>query len=263
VQGFISSAEDIDAYVIQVSVPALLKARLSNLASDYDLHVVDVTSEIIRESIAEGTESEAIELQVDSAGTYFVYVNSGRGGYSENQPYDLYLELIGPSGALTSEPPDVAAPIGTPADPGHEPQPAVAAPTFPKKPIPPCVLTMAFPSDLFLQGPSSSLQPELAAYSGVWEGKWGNVVNSRLAVEWIDASSAMVVYAWGDNEPRMRQTGWIRQRANVLADWTIAWGKRPEPEFSFKIGRDLQSVDGVRVTPSNVTSVMMFRCALS
>jgi hypothetical protein len=120
---------------------------------------------------------------------------------------------------------------------------------------------MSFPGALFPETPAPGLQRELAAYSGVWEGKWGNILHSRLAVERIAASSAVVVYAWGDHPSGAFKTGWVRTQAVVLADWTITWGT--EVKLSFKIGRDLQSVEGIRVTKSDVSSVTMYPCSMS
>jgi hypothetical protein len=130
VQGFISTADDVDAFVVQVNVPARLLATLTNLASDYDLHFVDEASRIVRESLAEGRQSEHLELQIDTPGRYFVHINSGRGGYNESEPYSLLLELLGPEGALTSEPPTLDAPAEAAAAPAGQTQPGFAAPTF-------------------------------------------------------------------------------------------------------------------------------------
>ena len=61
-----------------------------------------------------------------------------------------------------------------------------------------------------------NLLPELAAYSGTWEGAWGNVLKSRLIVEKIDAEVARVIYAWADHPQGRFKGGWTRVRAQVL-----------------------------------------------
>jgi putative ABC transport system substrate-binding protein len=67
-------------------------------------------------------------------------------------------------------------------------------------------VTVPGPPEVTITPPAADLPPELAAYSGTWEGAWHNVLQSRLVVEKIDAESARVVYAWA-NHPQGRFKG--------------------------------------------------------
>jgi hypothetical protein len=46
------------------------------------------------------------------------------------------------------------------------------------------------PQEVTIAPPAADLPPDLAAYSGTWEGAWGGNLQSRLVVEKIDANGA-------------------------------------------------------------------------
>src|SRR4051812_27189931 len=67
--------------------------------------------------------------------------------------------------------------------------------------LPACTAPAAFPPDVRITVPADGIPPELAAFSGVWEGTWESGVGllpSRSAVEEVTASGARLIYGWGD-----------------------------------------------------------------
>lgn len=73
-------------------------------------------------------------------------------------------------------------------------------------------LPVPMPGDLRVVVPSSDVPADRAALSGVWVGKWDNILDTGLAVEEIAASGSIrAVYAWGVASAwNINQPGWTR-----------------------------------------------------
>ncbi len=74
---------------------------------------------------------------------------------------------------------------------------------------------LPMPANLQIVPPSSELDPNLAAYSGIWDGRWDGGLFARLIVESIEVSSAQVLYVY-DSSPGNFKAGWSRVKARVL-----------------------------------------------
>ncbi len=107
--------------------------------------------------------------------------------------------------------------------------------------------------------PSADLAPELAAFSGVWEGNWGGDVPSRLIVEWIGGGSARVLYAWAGDKERGFKGGWNRYTATVLPGGGLQWGR--DPRFTFRMSKDLTTIEGEREKDGSITVIIMKKVA--
>jgi imidazolonepropionase-like amidohydrolase len=115
------------------------------------------------------------------------------------------------------------------------------------------------PDDLKVVDPGADLPPELAAYSGTWEGAWGNVLKSRLVVEQIDAEAARVVYAWADHPQGRFKGDWTRVKAKVLPGGKLQWG---DPvKFTFEMAQDRMSIAGEREAAGQISTVIMRKVA--
>jgi hypothetical protein len=113
------------------------------------------------------------------------------------------------------------------------------------------------PPDVAIATPAPGLPKRLAAFSGTWEGSWGERLPSRLIVEHISRTSIQVVYAWGDAVDRSFEAGWRRLSGEVLTEATIGWG-RDDVRFTFEMSKDLATIDGVReLTGVGVAHVTM------
>ncbi|HJX37623.1 MAG TPA: serine protease [Anaerolineae bacterium] len=88
-QAYISSDEDVDVYYVDVETtdPIIVELRNINWRSDYDLYLVDSAGEILDYSWGT-TESERIEYEPRTTGTYYIAINT-YGGYSVTDPYSL------------------------------------------------------------------------------------------------------------------------------------------------------------------------------
>ncbi len=117
--------------------------------------------------------------------------------------------------------------------------------------------TVPFTSNLNILPPDPNLPKEIAAFSGIWEGKWGGRIASRLAVETIDGKKAIVVYGWADHPDSRFLGGWVREKAKVGKDGTIKWGALDEPQFTFTMGKDLKTIEGKREFGGSISRVTM------
>ncbi len=115
------------------------------------------------------------------------------------------------------------------------------------------------PTGVNIAPPDPGLAPELAAFSGTWEGIWDGVLASRLIVEQIDADSARVVYIWGDDPGGYFKAGWSRSRATTFPGGKIKWGG--QIRFTFTMSRDRMSIEGERETQGRVNTVTMKKVA--
>jgi putative ABC transport system substrate-binding protein len=115
------------------------------------------------------------------------------------------------------------------------------------------------PPEVTITPPAADLPPELAAYSGTWEGAWRNVLKSRLVVEQIDTESARVVYAWADHPQGRFKGGWRRVRAQVLPGGKLQWGDKMK--FTFEMARDRLSIAGEREEAGDISTVIMRKVA--
>lgn len=109
------------------------------------------------------------------------------------------------------------------------------------------------PQGVVITPPPAGLAPELAAFSGTWEGMWGGTLPSRLIVEKINAKSAQVVYLYGDHPNGAFKAGWNRLQAKVLPGGKLHWGG-----FTFEMGKDRMSIDGELIDKAgNISEVTM------
>ena len=125
---------------------------------------------------------------------------------------------------------------------------------FPQKSVP-------LPQEIEIIPPPSDLPPEVAAFSGRWEGLWGGERESILIVAEIDSEKAKVIYAWGDN-PRMKpDKGYSKHVAKVIpgAPAKIEWGGGERPKFTFKMGKDFKSIRGIREFRDSYVEITMKR----
>jgi hypothetical protein len=56
------------------------------------------------------------------------------------------------------------------------------------------------PATLNIQTPSPDIPAEIAAFVGIWEGKYGAIQNTIIVIEKIDNQKAELIYSLGDLE---------------------------------------------------------------
>lgn len=61
-----------------------------------------------------------------------------------------------------------------------------------------CASLPPLPATLNIVPPSSDVPPEIAAFSGIWDGKWSNEQDTVLVIEKIDTQKAEVIISLGN-----------------------------------------------------------------
>jgi len=119
------------------------------------------------------------------------------------------------------------------------------------------------PSGVQISPPARDLAPQLAAFSGTWQGRWGGQFPSRLIVERITSTRAEVVYIWGQI-PRYLQAGWQRVVASVTPGGEIQWDVEAVPgvSFVFTMSADRKTIAGERLARSGGATITMTKVAL-
>jgi hypothetical protein len=108
--------------------------------------------------------------------------------------------------------------------------------------------------------PGSSVPSQDAAFSGVWDGRWGGQLASRLIVEHIDAASATVIYEWGDLAgPYEFKRGSQRTTADVTAPGVIHWFG--VADMTFTMSKDRKTISGRYARPDGTSTVTMTKVA--
>ncbi|MEM7253812.1 MAG: alpha/beta hydrolase [Pseudomonadota bacterium] len=97
------------------------------------------------------------------------------------------------------------------------------------------------PSDVSPLAPDTSASP----FAGTWLGRWGDVRNIVLIVEFVsDDGRADVVYAVADQPQAGRQGAWSRHQAERVGDAMRLIGKRMTVTFSLSPTGHLRAVYG-------------------
>jgi hypothetical protein len=83
----------------------------------------------------------------------------------------------------------------------------------------------SLPNDINIVSPSPDLPKEIAVFSGKWEGTWEWGTSVIIAVEEIHDTWGRIVYAIGDNPRFNVSAGYVRLKAEVIAN--------PKPKIQF------------------------------
>lgn len=91
--GFLGRADDVDAYRIEVlDFDVVLRVRLAEQPFPYRLHLADWRGEPIAESQDEGG-AQVITQQLGPPGSYYLFVDSRFGQFSDGTPYRVEAKL--------------------------------------------------------------------------------------------------------------------------------------------------------------------------
>lgn len=109
--------------------------------------------------------------------------------------------------------------------------------------------------------PPAGLAPEVAAFSGIWDGARDGVLPNRLIVEKIHANWATIVYTWADDPTGNFKAGWARVRAKVLPDGTLHWGY--PGKFTVKLVNDGTNIEGKKEQAGGVSTFTLKKVGLA
>lgn len=112
-------------------------------------------------------------------------------------------------------------------------------------------LTVPVPGDLRITLPSSSVPANRAAFSGVWVGKWDNILDTALVVQEFTTLGISGIYAWGVAPPwNIHRAGWTRvtgrfagpDELHVQAGVLVVYQMRPDGRLDGVFGGQARTV---------------------
>ncbi len=109
--------------------------------------------------------------------------------------------------------------------------------------------------DIRVTPPSADLAPELAAFSGIWEGGPEEVLPRRLIIESIHSNWATIVYTWAEHPTEGIKAGWMRVRAKVLPGGKLRWGF--PGRFTVELANGGLAIEGKREQAGRVSTFTM------
>jgi hypothetical protein len=98
------------------------------------------------------------------------------------------------------------------------------------------------PSTLNIQTPSPDIPHEIAAFVGIWEGKWGDIQDAIIVIEKIDNQKAELIASRGRLGNRAGDYGYYT--ASVLPGPILEWHNDVKPA---------SNPDGVYQCPCKLT----------
>jgi uncharacterized caspase-like protein len=110
---------------------------------------------------------------------------------------------------------------------------------------------------MFVDLPDADVPKAMACFSGIWEGKWGGVLCSSLAITSIDRGGMVkVVYSWGSGK-KFGAGMWPYR--GVIRDGKLRFGERSRSIFVFHINPE-GYLEGIRETEGLKAFVRMQKC---
>ena len=104
------------------------------------------------------------------------------------------------------------------------------------------------PATVKIVPPGSDVPPQIAAYSGIWEGMWDVGRSVTIVIEKITMDEVIAIYSWGPQLKYNSQEGWRRVTGSIKNDSIVLQlreakvtlkmsGKNVNAEYRRKIGR--------------------------
>ena len=108
-----------------------------------------------------------------------------------------------------------------------------------------CASTAPLPATLNIIPPAPDVLPEVAAFSGIWDGKWEGYYDRALVVENIDNNKANIIYSYGLAEGREPFYWYIT--AQVSAGASIEWTNTNGDKWILTMDKGLNEIHGVYI----------------
>jgi hypothetical protein len=108
-----------------------------------------------------------------------------------------------------------------------------------------CASTAQLPATLNIVPPSPDLPPEIAAFSGIWEGKWRGYTDVVLVVEKIDMQKAEIILSYGANYKH--DSSYSYHTATISAGRAIEWTEPNGCKFIFEMDKGLNKINGFNI----------------
>lgn len=106
------------------------------------------------------------------------------------------------------------------------------------------------PATLNIVHPSPDIPPEIAAFSGIWEGQWideqyRHGPDTILVVEKIDTNEAEVIISFGTNVEY--KPAYLYKTAKISAGPVIEWTDPNGDQFVFKMDKEPNKIHGTLI----------------
>ena len=101
--------------------------------------------------------------------------------------------------------------------------------------------TAPLPQSLNIVEPSPDIPEEIAAFCGVWKGRWLGLLDTYLVVEEINYNKAKVIYSIGQTYDTPKG-GYIYTTADVFPGPTIEWVNNDGNRFIYEMDKSLRKV---------------------
>ena len=107
--------------------------------------------------------------------------------------------------------------------------------------LPPCPPPAVLPADVVITPPDGTLDPKIAAFSGVWAGNWDDTNPAGMAVTRAAADNATITYGFaGDSRIVVRP-------ATISPDGVMRWRFGDSPNagsYTFALSEDATTLAG-------------------
>jgi len=103
-----------------------------------------------------------------------------------------------------------------------------------------CASTALLPATLNIVPPSSDIPTEVAAFSGVWEGRFWNGLDTKLVVEKIDNNEAKLIFSYGLYQGV--EPSYFYQTANVTPEPSLVFIAPNGDKFEFKMDNNQKEI---------------------
>jgi hypothetical protein len=116
------------------------------------------------------------------------------------------------------------------------------------------------PDDIKIAAPAEDVPKDIAAFSGVWEGKWTrHGIEAALIVEEINSKEAKVIYC------REKTSGFYAMQAfcerykaiGTPENLQIEFGRGEKNWFTFSMENNLNQIKGTHKTGSMINEIIM------
>ena len=121
-------------------------------------------------------------------------------------------------------------------------------------------LNVPIPDDIKIVSPDGGLLKEIAAFSGLWKGKWPDYnTETVLVVEEINSKEAKVIYCLEEmSSVYTIPASCERYKAAVVPEkLRIEFGIGDTQFFTYTMGKNLEQITATKKTPLDLMETMM------
>src|SRR5262249_43873650 len=101
------------------------------------------------------------------------------------------------------------------------------------------------PENLAVQPPAADVSADVAAFSGVWAGRWTRGRAHTLVVERVEGRPAQLVYSWGQGRVADNpDPGFRRVAGEVAEDGSLHFRMSNGADLTYRLAEDRRTLAG-------------------